>query len=329
MSTETILPRSDLNRPIIETNTRAFLDALAVAGGVPIEQLSVEEARKQAARLQSGAVATLPADAEDHTIECGPTGTIPIRIIRPKDNKNALPVVMYFHGGGWVLNDRWSFDRLLREIAIEAHVAAVFVEYTRSPEARYPVAIEEAYAATKWIAENGSSLRLDPSRLAVIGDSSGGNMAAVVALMAKERGGPKIDCQVLFSPTVDANFNTNSYRLFATDYFLTREAMKWFWNHYAPDEAAREYPTASPLKASIAQLKELPPALVITGECDPLRDEGEAYARKLMDAGVRVTATRYLGTIHAFVFLNDIKETPAARAAIAQATAMLRTVFAR
>jgi acetyl esterase len=145
----------------------------------------------------------------------------------------------------------------------------------------------------------------------VVGDSSGGNMAAVVTLLAKERGGPPINFQILFSPTTDSNFDTPSYQEFATGYFLTREAMKWFWNHYAPDIAVREQPTAAPLKASIEQLKDLPPALVITGECDPLRDEGEAYARKLMQAGVRVIATRYLGTIHAFVFLNAITEAPA------------------
>jgi acetyl esterase len=270
----------------------------------------------------------LPADVEDHIIPGGPKGEISMRIVRPKERTDLLPTVMYFHGGGWVLNDKESFDRLIREIANGAGAAVVFVEYSPSPEARYPIAIEEAYAATRWIAENGRSISVDPSRLAVVGDSSGGNMAAVVTLLAKDRGGPNIDFQVLFSPTVDASFDTPSYQQFATGYFLTRDAMKWFWNHYAPDVAVREQVTAAPLKTSVEQLKGLPSALVITGECDPLRDEGEAYARKLMQAGVRVTATRYLGTIHAFVFLNAITETPAARAAIAQANNTLKEVFA-
>jgi acetyl esterase/lipase len=300
---------------------------LAAKGGAPLEQLSVEEARQEAARGQAVDVVKLPADIEDHTISGGPSGTILIRIVRPKGRMDPLPVVMYFHGGGWVLNDRESFDRLLREIANGAGAAVVFVEYSRSPEARYPVAIEEAYASTKWIVENGQSMNTDPSRLAVAGDSSGANMATVVALLAKQRGGPKIHFQVLFSPTTDANFDTPSYKEFAEGHFLTREAMKWFWNHYAPDVSVRELPTAAPLRASVEQLRGLPPALIITGECDPLRDEGEAYAHKLMEAGVKVVATRYLGTIHAFVFLNAISETPGARAAIGQANDTLRNIF--
>jgi acetyl esterase/lipase len=188
---------------------------LAAKGGAPLEQLSVEEARQEAARGQAVDVVKLPADIEDHTISGGPSGTILIRIVRPKGRMDPLPVVMYFHGGGWVLNDRESFDRLLREIANGAGAAVVFVEYSRSPEARYPVAIEEAYASTKWIVENGQSMNTDPSRLAVAGDSSGANMATVVALLAKQRGGPKIHFQVLFSPTTDANFDTPSYKEFA------------------------------------------------------------------------------------------------------------------
>jgi acetyl esterase len=329
MDTHTSPQQDSVVRPVLEPSTQSFLDSLTVAGGPPLEELSVEEARNEARRGQAGNVMKLPADIEDRIIPGGPKGEIPIRIVRPEGNTDLLPIVMYFHGGGWVLNDRESFDRLLREIANGAGAAVVFVEYSRSPEASYPVAIEEAYAATRWIAENARPINLDPARLAVVGDSSGGNMAAVVTLLAKERGGPHIDFQVLFSPTMDATFDTPSYRQFATGYFLTREAMKWFWNHYAPDVAVRKQVTAAPLKASVEQLKGLPAAVVITGEFDPLRDEGEAYARKLMQAGVRVTAARYLGTIHAFVFLNAITDTPAARAAIAQANGALKEVFAQ
>ena len=249
--------------------------------------------------------------------------------MRPKGSTGALPVVMYFHGGGWVLGDVETHDRLIREIANGAHAAVVFVDYSRPPEARYPVAIEEAYAATKWVSENGKTINVDCSRLAVAGDSVGGNMAAVVTLLAKQRGGPQIHFQVLFYPVTDADFDTPSYQQFAEGYFLTREAMKWFWDHYAPDVAIRTQSTASPLRATIDQLRGLPPALVINGECDVLRDEGEAYARKLIQAGVHVTALRYMGTIHDFVMLNAITDTPAARGAIAQANDALRKVFTK
>ena len=204
----------------------------------------------------------------------------------------------------------------------------VFVNYTPSPEAQYPVPIEEAYAATRWVAENAASLNLDPSRLAVAGDSVRGCMAIAVTLLARERGGPKIDFQVLFYPVTDAGFETDSYHQFAEGYFLTREAMKWFWHHYAPDECARAQPTISPLRASAEHLQGLPPALVMVGEFDVLRDEVEEYAHKLSRAGVPVTVTRYLGTIHDFVMLNAIADTPAPRGAIAQATDTLRRVLA-
>ena len=247
--------------------------------------------------------------------------------MRPKGVDELLPVVMYFHGGGWVLGDKNTHDRLIREIANGSNAAVVFVNYTPSPEAKYPVPIEEAYAATKYIAENGNKLNLNSSKIVAAGDSVGGNMATVVAMMAKERGGPDIIFQLLFYPVTDANFDTGSYKEFANDHWLSLDAMKWYWDNYLPDLEKRKEPTASPLQASIDQLKDLPPAMVINGEFDVLRDEGEAYAHKLNEAGVRVTAVRYLGTIHDFVMLNPITETPATRAAIKQANEMLRNVF--
>lgn len=313
--------------PVVEPKTQAFLDALAAKGGPQLYELSVEDAREVLSQAQAGEVALLPADLEDRAIPGGLNGEIALRIVRPKDCAGVLPVVMYFHGGGWVLGDAATHDRLIREIAQGAKAVVVFVNYTRPPEARFPVALEEAYAATQWVAENGPLLNVDPKRMAVVGDSVGGNMAAAVTLLAKEREGPPIRFQVLFYPVTDANFETPSYQQFAEGYFLTREVMKWFWNHYAPEPAVRTQPMASPLRATLDQLRGLPPALVINGECDVLRDEGEAYARKLMQAGVPVTAVRYLGTIHDFVLLNAITETPAARAAIAQTTAVLRQVF--
>lgn len=314
---------------LLEPTTRAFLEKINKQDGTPIYELSPKDARNVLSGLQGAEVAKLPADIEDLNIPVGPEGQVSIRIIRPKGNREILPVVMYFHGGGWVLGGKDTHDRLVREIANGANAAVVFVNFTPSPEAKYPIPIEEAYAATKYIAENGKNYSLDTSRFAVAGDSVGGNMAAAVILLAKERGGPRIDYQVLFYPVTDANFDTKSYQQYATDIWLTREAMKWFWDNYLPDEETRRQPTASPLQAPIDQLKGQPPALVITDENDVLRDEGEAYAHKLIQAGVTVTAVRYLGTIHDFVMLNELANTPATRSAINLANDNLRKAFAR
>jgi acetyl esterase len=236
---------------------------------------------------------------------------------------------VYFHGGGWVLGDKNTHDRLIREIANGAHVAVIFVDYDRSPEAQYPVPIEQAYAATAYVAKHPAEFGIDANRIAVAGDSVGGNMTAAVTLLAKERGGPKLRYQVLFYPVTDANFDDGSYNEFANGPWLTKAAMKWFWDAYAPNEADRAKITASPLRASLDDLKGLPPALVITDENDVLRDEGEAYARKLTQAGVPVTSVRYNGTIHDFVMLNALANTPAARGAVSQANAALRGALAK
>jgi acetyl esterase len=231
---------------------------------------------------------------------------------------------MYFHGGGWVLGGFDTHERLVRELANKANVVVIFVNYTPSPEAKYPVALEEAYAATKWIAQNGKTVNVNASRLAVAGDSVGGNMAAAVVLLAKERDGPPIRFQLLFYPVTDANFETSSYMKYQEGYWLSREAMKWFWDNYVSNQTNIKEPTVSPLRASIDRLRGLPPTLIINGEFDVLRDEGEAYAHKLMEAGVQVTAVRYHGTIHDFVMLNALSDTPAARGAIDQASNSLR-----
>ncbi|MGZ5470645.1 MAG: alpha/beta hydrolase, partial [Nitrososphaeraceae archaeon] len=292
--------------------------------------MTPSEARNVLSGLQAAPIEKLPAEIENKTIPGGPNGEISIQIVKPPGTGNeTLPVVMYFHGGGWVLGGFDTHERLLRELANGAHAAVVFVNYTRSPEAKYPIPIEEAYAATKWIAENGQTLNLDPSRLVVAGDSVGGNMATAVALLAKERGGPPIIFQLLFYPVTDANFDTPSYLAYQEGYFLTREAMKWFWDNYLSNDTNRKEPTVSPLQASVEQLSGLPPALVIVGENDVLRDEGEAYAHKLMKAGVPTTATRYLGTIHDFVMLNPITDTPASRGAIDQASHTLKEIYSK
>jgi acetyl esterase len=312
-------------QPNLELHTQQFIDSLA--GEPPIYTLSPGDARSVLTRAQSIPVGKPSAQIEDIAFPVGPTGSVPIRVIRPVGAAEVLPVVMYFHGGGWVLGDRDTHDRLVREIAVGAEAAVVFVDYARAPEAHYPVAIEQAYAATRYVADNAADLHIDPLRLAVAGDSVGGNLAAAVILMAKQRRGPTIAFQVLFYPVTDAGFDTPSYARFADGPWLTKRAMEWFWDAYLPDPAARKQPTATPLNASLDQLAGLPEALVIVDENDVLRDEGEAYACKLSDAGVRVTSVRYNGTIHDFVMLNALADTPATRSAIAQAVGALKTAF--
>ena len=309
-------------QPTLELHTQEFVDSLA--GAPPIYTLSPADARSVLAQAQSIPVGKPSAQTEDIALPVGPTGSVPIRVIRPIGATEVLPVVMYFHGGGWVLGDRDTHDRLVREIAVGAQAAVVFVDYARAPEARYPVAIEQAYAATRYVADNAAELGIDPLRLAVAGDSVGGNMAAAVTLIAKQRRGPNIAFQLLFYPVTDSGFDTPSYNQFADGPWLTKRAMEWFWDAYLPDPAVRKQPTATPLNASLDQLASLPEALVIVDENDVLRDEGEAYARKLSDAGVRVISVRYNGTIHDFVMLNALADTPATRGAIAQAVGALR-----
>jgi acetyl esterase len=313
----------------LQSQTQRFINTLAAAGGPPLYTLTPQAARKVLDDLQSGPVHKLPADIEERSIPGGPTGPVSVRIVRPKGAAETLPAIVYIHGGGWILGDANTHDRLVRLIANGAHAAVVFVNYTLSPEARYPIALEQSYAVAKFVAEHGAELNVDPSRLAIAGDSVGGNMTAAVTLLAKERGGPQFRYQVLFYPVTDTNFETGSYNQFANGPWLTKPAMKWFWDAYAPNPADRAKPTASPLRATHDQLKGLPPALVITDENDVLRDEGEAYAHKLMQSGVDVTAVRELGTIHDFVMLNALADTPAAQSATALASAKLRDALAK
>jgi len=311
--------------PTLEPHTQQFVDSLA--GAPPIYTLSPADARSVLAQVQSIPVGKPSAKIEDIAFPVGPTGSVPVRIVRPAGAVDVLPAIIYIHGGGWILGDRNTHDRLVREIAVGTGAAVMFVDYDRSPEARYPVAIEQAYAATCYLGDHSADLRIDASRLAVAGDSVGGNMAAALTLMARQRRGPKIAFQVLFYPVTAADFDTASYTRFADGPWLTKRAMRWFWDAYLPDVGARKQPTATPLNASLDELAGLPEALVIVDENDVLRDEGEAYARRLSDAGVRVTSTRYNGTIHDFAMLNALADTPATRGAIAQAVGALKTAL--
>jgi acetyl esterase/lipase len=313
-------------RPVLEPAAQAFAEA--TANPPYLFDLGPVEGRKTVDEVQSGEIAKPAVDEEWVTVQGGPTGSVRTRIVKPAGATGTLPVVIYLHGAGWVFGNAHTHDRLVRELAVGTGAAVVFPEYDLSPEARYPVAVDQNYTVARWVVEQGAAKGLDATRIAVAGDSVGGNMTAALTLMAKERGDVPLVQQVLFYPVTDASFDTGSYRQFAEGYFLRRDAMQWFWDQYTTDEKQRAEITASPLRATVDQLRDLPPALVITAEADVLRDEGEAYANRLREAGVPVTAVRYQGIIHDFVMLNALRETHAAEAAIAQAVSTLRTAFA-
>ncbi|MEO9334095.1 alpha/beta hydrolase [Ectopseudomonas guguanensis] len=317
-------PNLGAGSPGVERNTQAFLEALAAGGGTPLERLSPAEARAVLVGAQASAEVDLaPVETREHSIEAAGQ-MLKLVVVRPTGSQGNLPGFMFFHGGGWVLGDYPTHARLIRDLVVHSGAAAIYVDYTPSPEAKYPTAINQAFAATQWVADNGSQIGVDASRLAVAGNSVGGNMAAVVALKAKEAGAPKLRFQLLLWPVTDANFNNASYNQFAEGHFLTRGMMEWFWDNYTTDPKQRNEIHASPLRASLEQLQGLPPAMVQTAEMDVLRDEGEAYARRLGAAGVAVSAVRYNGMIHDYGLLNVIAEMPAVRTAMQQAGAALR-----
>ncbi len=308
----------------IDHRVRAFLQRLNAADGKPMEELAAVEARQVLAAVQKSVPVELPPAKISNRTIVQEGQKIDLVIIRPVDVDKITPVFMFFHGGGWILGDFPTHERFVRDLVAESGLVAVFVNYTPSPEARYPVAIHQAYAATQWVAEHGEEIQVDGSRLAVVGNSVGGNMAAVVALMAKEQGGPAIRFQALLWPVTDANFDTPSYHEFAEGRFLTRNMMKWMWDNYLPDANDRTEIYASPLRATTEELRGLPPALVQTAGNDVLRDEGEEYARKLDEAGVDVIAVRYSGLIHDWGLLNPISQVPATRASLIQVATELK-----
>src|SRR5262249_53034611 len=310
----------------LEPRTQAFVDSLA--GAAPLYTLSPDAARDVLSGAQKSVSVTLaPVQSKDSVLNVGPKGRTAIRVYRPQNAKGKLPVVIYTHGGGWVLGDRETHDRLVRELTVGANAVVVFVDYDRSPESHYPVAVEESYAVLKYVTEHPDEFGVDASRAAIAGDSVGGNMTAVVALLAKERNGPKIKAELLFYPVTDASMSTASYEQFAEGPWLTKKGMEWFWDQYLPDVSKRADIHVSPINATSEQLKGLPQTLLFVDENDVLRDEGEAYGRKLAAAGVKVTSVRYNGTIHDFMLLNPIAETPAVRGAVNQASDYLRKVL--
>jgi acetyl esterase/lipase len=306
---------------VLEPASQAFVEATAEPPF--LYELTPADARKVLDDVQAAPIDKLPVEDRWITVPAE-VGDVRVRIVRPPDADGALPAILYMHGGGWVLGNAGTHDRLVRELAVGARAAIVFVEYDRSPEARYPVAIEQGYATAQWIVREGAANGLDPTRIAIAGDSVGGNMTAALALMAGDRGDVRFVHQSMYYPVTDAAMDTGSYAQFAEGYFLTAKSMAWFWDAYVPDVERRSEPYASPLRATGEQLAGLPPAFVIVDEADVLRDEGEAYAARLRAAGVAVTTVRYDGITHDFMMLNPLSDTHATRAAVAQAISVLR-----
>ncbi|QNL52295.1 alpha/beta hydrolase [Olivibacter sp. SDN3] len=315
--------------PSISKETKAFLKVLNSGGGDPLETMSPKDARLVLVGAQNS-VNYDYSDIEESERTITQDGiTVKIHVVKAKEAKKDVPVFMFFHGGGWVLGDYPTHKRLVRDLVVNSGAVAVFPDYTPSPEARFPVAINEAYAATKWVSLHGRELGVDSSRLAVAGNSVGGNMAAVVSLMAKDRKGPKISFQLLLWPVTDADFTRESYTKYAQERFLTTPLMKWMWDNYAPNLAERKGKYASPARASLEELKGLPSALVQLAENDILYDEGLAYARKLDEAGVPVTVTEYKGFIHDYGMLNPLSHIPAVQISVKQAAVALKDALHR
>ncbi len=310
--------------PALSRKTKAFLNKINASDGPPLETLPPVEARLGLVNLQNAFEVDLSGiDVSEKTINSNGF-RIRLHIVRPEGVKEKLPVFIFIHGGGWVLGDFPTHQRMVRDLVVLSGYCAVFVNYTPSPDAHYPQAIQEIYAATQWVAENGDEINVDGKNLAVVGNSVGGNMTAVTTLMAKEKGGPDIKLQIMMWPIVEADFNTASYQQYGEKRFLTTPLMKWMYDQYTSDLEQRKEIYASPLQASIDQLKGLPPALIQVAEADILRDEGEAYGRKLDEAGVKVTTVRYNGMIHDFGLLNGLAELPQTQSLFLHAAAELK-----
>jgi acetyl esterase len=307
----------------LDPQAQRVIDAVAALNLKPTEESTPDEAR-ESMRSRTAALGPFEdvAAVADHRVPV-PGGEITVRVYSP-GGRAPHPALVYYHGGGWVIGDLYTHDGLCRSLTNAARCAVVSVDYRLAPESKYPVAAEDSYAALRWVVANAARLGIDPRRVAVGGDSAGGNLATVVALMAREREGPALVHQILIYPVTDHDFNTASYLENATGYLLTREGMRWFWTHYLAREAQGREPHASPLRAP--SLVGLPPALVITAEHDPLRDEGEAYAARLRDAGVPVTLTRYAGMIHGFIRMTRILDK--ARTALDEIADSLQKAFA-
>ncbi|MET3981849.1 acetyl esterase [Mucilaginibacter sp. UYP25] len=308
--------------PHLSPAVRSFLKLLN-NGGPGLETMTAEDARKVLVNGQKAFPVDLSGiEVSEKTINSD-GHTTKLNIVRPKGKKGLLPVFVFIHGGGWVLGDFPTHERMVRDLVVLSGCVGVFVNYTRTPEAKYPTQINEVYSAVKWVAEHGKEINVNGENLAIVGNSVGGNMTAVTTILAKEQNGPKIKLQIMFWPIVDANFETESYKMYGDQRFLTTPTMKWMYDMYIPDTEKRIDIHASPLQATVEQLTGLPPALIQVAENDILRDEGEAYGRKLEQAGVKVTTVRYNGVIHDFGLLNGLANIPQTKSLFVQAAAEL------
>ena len=310
--------------PALSKDVKAFLKALNAPGGPGLETLTPEEARGVLTAAQKSVDVDYTGIEETEKVIAADGFSIKLNIVRPAGGENILPAYLFIHGGGWVLGDYATHKRMVRDLTVLSGAVGIFVNYTPSPEARYPQAIEEIYAALKWIAGNGNQIGIDGDRLAIVGNSVGGNMSAVTAIRAKEQDGPKLKVQILMWPVTSATFNWESYAKFGEERFLTTPLMKWMFDNYTIDSKEREQPYLSPLNASSEQLQGLPPAIIQVAEADILRDQGEAYGRKLDEAGVPVTTIRYNGMIHDFGLLNPLAHLPQVRVLFEQAAYQLK-----
>lgn len=299
----------------LEKKTQAFVNSTKDAKGPPIYKLSPADARQVLENLQKGGVKG-PKTVREDKILATDKGKISVQIVRPAGKEGNIPAIVHLHGGGWILGSKQTHAHMADVIAEKSGSAVVFVNYSPSPEAQYPVAAEEGFAVLKYLAEHGNELKIDPNHLSLLGDSAGGNLAIAVTLLALERKGPKIDALLLYYPVTSGELNTPSYEQYSNGPWLTKAAMEWFWNAYVPETKLRKDPHLSPVNATEEQLKGFPRTLVITAENDVLRDEGEAFAKKLFNAGVEASAVRILGTIHDFVMLNLLAESPPTKTAL-------------
>ena len=318
-------PNSKL--PNLNTKTEEFISELEAQDNKPLYKLTPALAREFLQNLQKENYKEIPADVKDITIFTDIAGDVNLRVVRPKDNEEKLPAILYIHGGGWVIGDKNCFDMLIRKIAIQTNSVVFFPEYSLSPEEKFPKALEQIYAVLRYIYEEHEEFNIDKNRIAIAGDSVGGNMATATAIKIKNDGGANILFQCLFYPVTNADMDTHSYDQFRDGPWLTKKAMEWFFDAYAPDKTVRDDIYISPLQADESELAGLPPTLIITAENDVLRDEGEAYARKLDSANVDVLNIRINGTIHDFLMLNALSDTEPAKGALMFACKTLKKVL--
>lgn len=312
----------------LDSASAEFVEKIDRLGGKPIYELTPEQARQALLVLQKNVAENPDVQTDEYQAPLANDKKMTFYIIKPKNADQPLPIVFYIHGGGWVMGGIKTHRRLVEELALRANVAIVFPEYELSPEAQYPQITEDLFMVLRYIAENAENFDLNAKKTALAGDSAGGNMAAVLALrFAKRDYNPEILFQMLLYPVTGANFSTPSYEKFADGPWLTRKAMEWFWNQYAPDENMRKEIYASIINADEDVLKNMPPALIVTAENDVLRSDGEIFARKLNKAGVKTSCVRINNTIHDFMMIDDLKNSPATQTAINLAVATLNDIL--